>query len=70
MKGGVSVHLRQVGVCTDVCPQKLSLVGAAEVMIILIRVSALVDSGFSLMIRACFERFRLNLDISVMLFWA
>lgn len=43
----------------------MSLVGVAEVMIILIRVSAVVASGFNLMVRA-FERFRLSLDTSVM----
>lgn len=62
------MHLRQVDVCTAACPQKLSLVGAAEVMIILVRVSAIVTSGFNLTVRACFETFRLNLDTSPMFF--
>lgn len=64
----MEMHLRQVDVCTAACPQNLSLVGAAEVMIILVRVSAIVTSGFNLTIRACFETFRLNLDTSAMFF--
>jgi len=55
---------KQVDVCTDVCSQKLSLVGAAAVMIILIALSTIEPSCLNLTVRACFERFRLNMDTS------
>lgn len=53
----------EVDVCTDVCCQKLSL-GAAGAMIILIILFTMDPSCLNLTVRACFERFRLNMDTS------
>ena len=67
MKGRVSGRRyasKQVDVCTDICSQKLSLVGAAAVMIVLITLSTIDPSCLNLTVRACFEGFRLNMDTS------
>lgn len=65
MKGRVSGRRyasKQVDVCTDVWSQKLTLVGAAEVIIILIILSTIDPSCLDLTV--CFERLRLNMDTS------
>lgn len=67
MKGRVSGRRyasKQVDVCTDCCSRELSLVRTVEVMIVLITLSTIDPICLDLVVRACFERFRLNTDTS------
>lgn len=61
---GMRYASKQADVCTGVRFQKLSLTGAAELMIILITLSTIDSSCLNLMVRTYFDRFRLNMDIS------
>lgn len=59
---GMRYASKQADVCTGVRFQKLSLTGAAELMIILITLSTIDSSCLNLMVRTYFDRFRLNMD--------
>lgn len=59
---GMRYASKQADVCTGVRFQKLSLTGAAELMIILITPSTIDSSCLNLMVRTYFDRFRLNMD--------